>query len=114
MVCNHHQYVCFPIGVSQWHFTTHTLLLISVCLRPKPSFCCFLLPSPLHCPPLPTGSHVKFAVDTNLEPGHIRLEQKGDITEAHIGLLKNHHTYNAEIPITHSLGKGGLGYALYG
>lgn len=51
------------------------------------------------------NSHVQFAVDTNLDTGLIQLERRGGLVEAHIGMLKNHHTYSAEIPITHSLGQ---------
>ena len=52
------------------------------------------------------NSHVQFAVDTNLDTGLIQLERReGGIVEAHIGMIKNHHTYSAEIPVTHSLGK---------
>ena len=31
------------------------------------------------------------------------------LPEAHVGLLRNHHTYSAEIPITHSLGMKVIG-----
>ena len=52
------------------------------------------------------NSHVQFAVDTNLDTGLIQLEPlEGGAVEAHIGMLKNHHTYSADIPITHSLGE---------
>lgn len=27
-----------------------------------------------------------------------------DLPEAHIGMLRNHHTYSADIPVTHTLG----------
>ena len=49
---------------------------------------------------------MKFAVDTVLEPEYVRVEQTDDsqLPVAHVGLLRNHHTYSAEIPITHSLG----------
>lgn len=44
-------------------------------------------------------------MDTNLDTGLIQLERReGGVVEAHIGMLKSHHTYRAEIPITHSLG----------
>ena len=48
---------------------------------------------------------MQFTVDTNLDTGLIHLERIEDVIEAHIGLLKNHHTYSVEIPITHSLGE---------
>ena len=51
------------------------------------------------------NSRVQFTVDTNLDTGLIHLERIEDVIEAHIGLLKNHHTYSVEIPITHSLGE---------
>ena len=49
---------------------------------------------------------MKFATGTVLDPEHVHVEESGDdqLPEAHIGLLRNHHTYRAEIPITHSLG----------
>ena len=53
------------------------------------------------------GKHViRFASDTVLEPDHVRVEQTegSELPEAHIGLLRNHHTYSAEVPVTHSLG----------
>ena len=52
------------------------------------------------------NSHVQFAVDTNLDTGLIQLEpMEGGMMEAHIGMLKSHHTYSAAIPVTHSLGQ---------
>lgn len=29
---------------------------------------------------------------------------EGGVPEAHVGMLRNHHTYKVEIPVTHSLG----------
>ena len=52
------------------------------------------------------GSHVRFAQDTVLEPEHVQVKAadgKAPNPEAHIGLLSVHHTYHAEIPVTHSL-----------
>ena len=45
-------------------------------------------------------------MDTNLDTGLIQLEpREGGVLEAHIGMLKSHHTYSAEIPVAHSLGQ---------
>ena len=54
--------------------------------------------------PYPGDQHVKFATGTHLEPQHIEVVDSGELPEAHIGILRNHHTYKAEIPIPHSLG----------
>ncbi len=43
------------------------------------------------------GGHVKFSEGTHLESGAINVD-KGSayhLPEAHIGMLKNHHTYHA-------------------
>ncbi len=51
---------------------------------------------------------MKFAAGTVLEPEHVKVEEIDEVSavvgEAHVGLLRNHHTYRAEIPIEHSLG----------
>ena len=50
---------------------------------------------------------MKFATGTVLEPEHVHVVEAAapnQLPEAHIGLLRNHHTYSAEIPVTHSLG----------
>jgi hypothetical protein len=40
-----------------------------------------------------------------MDTGLIQLEpREGGVLEAHIGMLKSHHTYSAEIPVAHSLG----------
>lgn len=60
-----------------------------------------------NCLSIPGEHRVKFATGTVLDPEHVHVEEaKGDqqLPEAHIGLLRNHHTYSAEIPIKHSLG----------
>ena len=54
-----------------------------------------------------SGKHViRFASDTVLEPDRVHVEQTDGSgpPAAHIGLLRNHHTYRAEIPVAHSLG----------
>lgn len=51
--------------------------------------------------------HVKFASGTHLDPEPIRVVDSEDpslLPEAHVGILRNHHTYSADIPIPHSLG----------
>ena len=55
------------------------------------------------------GEHrVKFAAGTHLEPDSVHVLENTDIPdflpEAHLGILRNHHTYMAEIPVPHSLG----------
>lgn len=55
------------------------------------------------------GEHrVKFAAGTHLEPDTVHVQENEDIPEflpeAHLGILRNHHTYKAEIPVPHSLG----------
>jgi preprotein translocase subunit SecB len=52
-------------------------------------------------------SHVRFVSGTQLEPNPIHLVRAEDPTqppEAHVGLLRTHHTYSLDIPIPHSLG----------
>lgn len=42
--------------------------------------------------------HVKFAEGTNLEPDIVHVVNDGSqyhLPEAHIGMLRNHHTYHA-------------------
>ena len=42
--------------------------------------------------------HVKFAEGTNLEPDRVRVEADGNkyhLPEAHVGMLRNHHTYHS-------------------
>lgn len=48
---------------------------------------------------------VRFASSTLLEPEplHVAINDQG-ILEAHIGMLRSHHTYRIEIPRTHTLG----------
>lgn len=51
--------------------------------------------------------HVRFASGTHLEPEPIQLLKSEDPSippEAHVGILRNHHTYSVDIPIPHSLG----------
>ena len=49
--------------------------------------------------------HVRFASNTQLDPEPIHVSLNTDaILEAHIGMLRNHHTYRVEIPRTHTLG----------
>ena len=46
-----------------------------------------------------------FSTDTNLEPDIVHVSQQaGGMFEAHLGMLRNHHTYSADIPVSHSLG----------
>lgn len=47
---------------------------------------------------------MRFSSDTHLDPEPLSaaVNQEG-VTEAHIGMLRNHHTYRAEILVTHSL-----------
>lgn len=66
---------------------------------------------PPSCPAYIARHHVKFASGTVLdpEPVHVDPEPEDDmcgLPEAHVGLLRNHHTYKAEIPVRHSLGLG--------
>ena len=52
-------------------------------------------------------NHVRFASGTHLDPEPIRLVQEdpsSPFPEAHMGILRNHHTYSVDIPIPHSLG----------
>jgi hypothetical protein len=52
-------------------------------------------------------NHVKFAEGTHLEPDTLQVVYDGSqyhLPEAHIGMLRNHHTYNADLPVNHSLG----------
>ena len=52
--------------------------------------------------------HVTFAADTHLEPDHVHVVSDGTayhLPEAHIGILRNHHTYHVDIPVTHDLGE---------
>lgn len=56
-----------------------------------------------------TGDHrVKFAAGTQLEPDSVHVQENEDIPEflpeAHLGILRHHHTYKADIPVPHSLG----------
>lgn len=48
---------------------------------------------------------VRFTSDTHLEPEPVNvvINDRG-IPEAHVGMIRNHHTYKVEIPVTHSLG----------
>ncbi len=48
---------------------------------------------------------VRFASNTQLEPDplHIVTNENG-VLEAHVGMLRNHHTYRIEIPRTHTFG----------
>ena len=49
--------------------------------------------------------YVRFTSDTNLEPDIVSVVvNEGGIPEAHVGMLRNHHTYKVEIPVIHSLG----------
>ena len=57
--------------------------------------------------PTETDHHVKFATGTQLDPEPIRFLKPSDPSqppEAHVGLLRNHHTYAADVPIPHNLG----------
>ncbi len=48
---------------------------------------------------------VRFASNTQLEPDPLHVLPNADgVLEAHVGMLRNHHTYRIEIPRTHSLG----------
>jgi len=48
---------------------------------------------------------VRFSTDTNLEPDIVHVSQQdGGVFEAHLGMLRNHHTYSADIPVSHALG----------
>ncbi len=54
-----------------------------------------------------TDHHVRFASGTHLVPEPIHLLQSDDPSlppEAHVGILRNHHTYSVDIPIPHSMG----------
>ena len=56
---------------------------------------------------LNTDHHVRFASGTHLEPEPIHLLKSEDPSippEAHVGILRNHHTYSIDIPIPHSMG----------
>ena len=47
-----------------------------------------------------------------MDTGLIQLEpREGGVLEAHIGMLKSHHTYSAEIPVAHSLGEPGAQFS---
>lgn len=51
--------------------------------------------------------HVRFASGTHLDPEPINVVEAEDPNlppEAHVGILKNHHTYGVKIPVPHSLG----------
>lgn len=51
--------------------------------------------------------HVRFASGTHLDPDPILVVPSKDPSqppEAHIGLLRNHHTYSVDIPVPHSMG----------
>lgn len=51
---------------------------------------------------------MRFTTDTHLDPEPIHLlksDTPGIPPEAHLGILRNHHTYSADVPIPHSLGK---------
>ena len=67
---------------------------------------CFFLPFVcLVCHAVSPSVRVRFAENTVLEPVPIHLEALSDGTsEAHIGLLRIHHSYTADIPISHGLG----------
>lgn len=56
---------------------------------------------------IPTfAGHVSFAEGTTLEPDHVHVVSSTyHNPEAHIGMLRNHHTYQVDIPVTHQLGK---------
>lgn len=52
-------------------------------------------------------NRVRFASGTHLDPEPIRLAREDSTSlppEAHVGILRNHHTYSVDIPIPHSLG----------
>ncbi|XP_003384682.1 PREDICTED: uncharacterized protein LOC100635302 [Amphimedon queenslandica] len=54
-----------------------------------------------------TNSHVRFAEGTHLDPDKLHVTDDGSqyhLPEAHIGFLRNHHTYHADVPIKHGLG----------
>lgn len=51
--------------------------------------------------------HVRFASGTQLDPEPIRVVKVEDPAlppEAHVGILRNHHTYSVDVPVPHSLG----------
>lgn len=48
---------------------------------------------------------MRFASNTQLEPDPLHVLPNADgALEAHVGMLRNHHTYRIEIPRTHTLG----------
>ncbi len=56
-------------------------------------------------PHLEHETHVRFASSTQLDPDPLHVVRNADgVLEAHIGMLRNHHTYRVEIPHTHTLG----------